>query len=555
MPNNSSARRDKEKKKNRHREPPPPEKQVPAEGVESFLSRSSADSGFQEGDDKFTWESAAGEAALDNSLSSFSWSSLSAEPKGTRKEERARKTREELAKELDEESDINLSDEDFEVKDSGSRKLSLSPTQFLESKVLGSLRGSIAMQQRAMERLSALTAPIQVLDAKGKEASADVPVEAVACVVASDANSIQRDNQGHPHGSSSVSPPSPSFNLPPTEHAQALNRNLAAELILAGSGRSPSLSSRVRYPQEPGTVVSMIAPTAARRNNLISSVQVQADHRTVDELRVQAQTDNRTVDVLRDKLQRFGDACELTVREARGAVEQAQAETARLRQVAAVGERVQVATELQMLEQDQEQTLAATQLRSEEDRNERRRLKEVATATRPTPIEPVIDMRFCIDNLASLRIEGADHSLTDFSDYWAPDFPKTTPNRPNTFVPNHLLRGSNPLWAPFFDPGLSRQDADGSLKVDPSHPPFFRVSQEVLGRALHTFKRKYVDDDFRRKTDKDLSEHINAVTSNVKEGVANAARLLNVTECFANILPTLSDIISHYLTFNHIESQ
>jgi hypothetical protein len=65
MPNNSSARRDKNEKKNRRREPASLSKQVPAEGVESFFSRSSADSGFQGDDDKFSWESVAGEAALD----------------------------------------------------------------------------------------------------------------------------------------------------------------------------------------------------------------------------------------------------------------------------------------------------------------------------------------------------------------------------------------------------------------------------------------------------------------------------------------------------------
>jgi hypothetical protein len=62
MPNNSKAIRDKsEKKKNKNRVPTPPEKQVPAEGVESFLSRSSADSGIQEDDDNFTRELPAGE--------------------------------------------------------------------------------------------------------------------------------------------------------------------------------------------------------------------------------------------------------------------------------------------------------------------------------------------------------------------------------------------------------------------------------------------------------------------------------------------------------------
>jgi hypothetical protein len=126
MPNNSSARRDKSEKKNRRREPTPLAKQVPAEGVESFLSRTSAGSGFQEGDEKFTWDSSAGEAALDNSLSSLSRLSSSAEPKETRKEERRRKRKETLDKELAEESDITLTDDSSDKKDSGSRKLSLS---------------------------------------------------------------------------------------------------------------------------------------------------------------------------------------------------------------------------------------------------------------------------------------------------------------------------------------------------------------------------------------------------------------------------------------------
>ena len=89
-----------------------------------------------------------------------------------------------------------------------------------------------------MENPLVFASPVQVLEAKGKGASVDVPVEAVACVIASGANSIQRDKQGHPQGSSSVSPPSPSFNLPPAERAQVLRRSLAADLIQAGSGRS-----------------------------------------------------------------------------------------------------------------------------------------------------------------------------------------------------------------------------------------------------------------------------------------------------------------------------
>ncbi len=68
--------------------------------MESFLSRSAADSGFQGDDDEVTWESAAGEAVLDNSLSSFHRVTSSAEPMETRKERRARERKEAREKEL-----------------------------------------------------------------------------------------------------------------------------------------------------------------------------------------------------------------------------------------------------------------------------------------------------------------------------------------------------------------------------------------------------------------------------------------------------------------------
>jgi hypothetical protein len=197
MPNNSDARRDKrEKKKNRNRQPPPIEEQVPAESVESFLSRSSADSGLQGDDDNFSWESVGGQAALDNSLSSLARSSSVSETKQARKERRKRERSVLLEQELEDESDITLSDESVDKEDSGSRKLSLSPTQFLQSRATGTLNRSRAMRQEAMENPSALASPVQVLEVKGKEASFDVPVEAVASVIASGAKSIQRDNQG-----------------------------------------------------------------------------------------------------------------------------------------------------------------------------------------------------------------------------------------------------------------------------------------------------------------------------------------------------------------------
>ncbi len=121
--------------------------------MESFLSRSATDSGFQDEDVEVTWESAAGEAALDNSLSSFR--------RETVKEAKKRARKEALAKELNEESDISNGDDDRQMKASASRKTSLSPTQFLESMAQRPLTGTGGMQRRAMESLSSRAAPIQ----------------------------------------------------------------------------------------------------------------------------------------------------------------------------------------------------------------------------------------------------------------------------------------------------------------------------------------------------------------------------------------------------------
>jgi hypothetical protein len=155
--------------------------------------------------------------------------------------------------------------------------------------------GSNAMQLRAMKSLSARAAPAQVSEAKGNEVFVDSPVEAVTCEVESGVNTTQQDNQGLPQGSPSVSFLSSTFNMPPTEHAQALKRNLAAELILAGSGRSPFLPSRISFPQEPGTAISMTPLTVDRRNNTNPSLQ--------------APVDNGTEDKRREDLHQFGEAC------------------------------------------------------------------------------------------------------------------------------------------------------------------------------------------------------------------------------------------------------
>jgi hypothetical protein len=198
MPKNSDARRSKrEKKKNGRGEPSlSPPQQVLETSVESFLSRSATGSGFQKDVEDISWDSVVGQAALDESLSSLSRPPSSLEPKLTRKEERRKKRREALQKELDEVSDISLSDDDRQGTEPASRKISLSPTQFLQSIAISPHNGSRAKGQEAIGNPLVFASPIQVLEAKGTGASLDVPSDEEASTVASGASLIQRDDQG-----------------------------------------------------------------------------------------------------------------------------------------------------------------------------------------------------------------------------------------------------------------------------------------------------------------------------------------------------------------------
>ncbi len=241
MPNNASARRDKEKKKRRGETSQSPPQQGAEESVESFLSRSATDSGFQDDVEDVTWESVAEQAAMDDSLTSLSRPPSSLESKATRREEKRRRRKLALQKELDDESDIPLKDEEnAEEQIPKPRTLSLSPSEFdfLQRRSTKPLGSNLSILQGAMGNPPVFSSPSQDSEGKRKEASADVPSEAIASMIASGAISVQRDSQGLPQGSSSFSIPSPTFNLPPTERAQVLQRSLAAELFQPGSGRS-----------------------------------------------------------------------------------------------------------------------------------------------------------------------------------------------------------------------------------------------------------------------------------------------------------------------------
>jgi hypothetical protein len=92
------------------------------------------------------------------SLCSSSRLSSLAKPKES-SSERRRRRKDLLEKELDDESDITLSDNSSEEKVSGSRKNSLSPTQYLGSLATDILSESKPRQQGSMERSTALSTP------------------------------------------------------------------------------------------------------------------------------------------------------------------------------------------------------------------------------------------------------------------------------------------------------------------------------------------------------------------------------------------------------------
>jgi hypothetical protein len=282
----------------------------------------------------------------------------------------------------------------------------------------------------------------------------------------------------------------------------------------------------------------MSSPTVTRRNNLNSPLQVQDGNRTVDELRDERRQFGEAGGATRSELlqseAQYLQAAQLRIELAKGQL-----------RAANVGQG-QAATKFSQPSIDSQDRINAEHLqRMEADRVEKRRQREAAAerqkeadesanAARPASLlssstaesTRVMDMRFCISNLDSIRREAGDFTLKEFSDYWAPDNEKTAPNLPSTFVPTRMVRGSYPLWAPFYDPGRTRLGDDGAEESDPDHPPHFRVSCELLGRMLHTFKKGYVDEDEKKKTSVLLSHHIQFKTARLTENVSKAAERL-----------------------------
>jgi hypothetical protein len=118
----------------------------------------------------------------------------------------------------------------------------------------------------------------------------------------------------------------------------------------------------------------------------------------------------------------------------------------------------------------------------------------------------VMDMHYCVTHLDSLRGLAADHHLSKFSDLWAPDYKHIMPLKV-AFTPAHLVSGKNTLLTEFYDPGRTTSNGD----KDPLNLPHYRVSRELMGRIVHTFKRQYISQDDDRKMSVELEEYLKGI--------------------------------------------
>jgi hypothetical protein len=125
----------------------------------------------------------------------------------------------------------------------------------------------------------------------------------------------------------------------------------------------------------------------------------------------------------------------------------------------------------------------------------------------------------CVENLLAFHSLAADHHLSKFSDFWAPDYKNAMPLKA-AFTPEHLVSGKNTLLANFYDPGLTTSKGE----ADPLNPPHYRVSRELMGRIVHTFKRQYISDDDDKKMSAEFEDYLKGVMGSLETVIAESAK-------------------------------
>jgi hypothetical protein len=81
-----------------------------------------------------------------------------------------------------------------------------------------------------------------------------------------------------------------------------------------------------------------------------------------------------------------------------------------------------------------------------------------------------------------------------------------------------LVLGTNSMWAPFYDPGPTIPDD--------LNPPHFRVSAELFGRMLHTFKTEYISKDDKRALSTVLDTSLKESVALTKAALDDARKII-----------------------------
>jgi hypothetical protein len=128
-------------------------------------------------------------------------------------------------------------------------------------------------------------------------------------------------------------------------------------------------------------------------------------------------------------------------------------------------------------------------------------------------------MHYCVEILASFRNLAAKHPLSKFSDFWAPDYKNTMPLKA-AFTPKCLITGKIDLLAAFYDPGLTTSNGE----MDSLNPSHFGVSQELMGRIVHTLRRQYISDDDDKKMSEEFEESLKGVMGPMETAIESSAK-------------------------------
>jgi hypothetical protein len=129
-----------------------------------------------------------------------------------------------------------------------------------------------------------------------------------------------------------------------------------------------------------------------------------------------------------------------------------------------------------------------------------------------TAEKDVVDMAYCVNHQSVIRsLVGKNDQLSKFSDYWASDHKSTMPMKA-VFTPAKLMHGKIEVLSRFYNP---------------LHPPYFRISRELMGRVIHTMRHEYISDDENLRMSGEFKEHVKDVLAPLEATLANAATRLS----------------------------